>query len=319
VKFWIKSDKERFNPEENVYNAVPVQSNNKGLPLDHPIKLRRSVLYMPGSNTRALEKARTLDADVLILDLEDAVAPESKTLARQQVISAITAGGYGNREIIVRINALDTPWGADDIDALAPAATNGILLPKVETRQQLIDARQRLIAAGGPAHQRFWMMAETPRGILDLDDICAAPGLSCIVMGTSDLGKELRVSNNQPRAGLVSALSHSILVARAHGLDILDGVYPGIDADADFLASCEQGLELGFSGKTLIHPRQIAIANEVFGISTAQAAHAGAMLAAWQQARNAGEGVAVHDGKLIEQLHVDEANRILALHQAAQR
>jgi citrate lyase subunit beta / citryl-CoA lyase len=287
--------------------------------LSHSITLRRSVLYMPGSNARALEKARNLDADGLILDLEDAVAPEAKELARQQVANALAAGGYGTRELIVRVNGLDTPWGADDLAALATAGADAILLPKVETRHQLIEARERLIAAGGASQQKFWMMAETPRGILDMDDICAAPGLTVIVMGTSDLGKELRVSTGHPRIGLIGALSHSILVARAHGLDILDGVYPGIAADADFLASCEQGLELGFAGKTLIHPSQIAMANEVFGISAAQAAHAEALLVAWQQARAAGEGVAVHDGKLIEQLHIDEANRILALHQAAQR
>ena len=287
--------------------------------MSHSITLRRSVLYMPGSNARALEKARNLDADGLILDLEDAVAPEAKELARQQVANALAAGGYGTRELIVRVNGLDTPWGADDLAALATAGADAILLPKVETRHQLIEARERLIAAGGASQQKFWMMAETPRGILDMDDICAAPGLTVIVMGTSDLGKELRVSTGHPRIGLIGALSHSILVARAHGLDILDGVYPGIAADADFLASCEQGLELGFAGKTLIHPSQIAMANEVFGISAAQAAHAEALLVAWQQARAAGEGVAVHDGKLIEQLHIDEANRILALHQAAQR
>ena len=287
--------------------------------MNHSIKLRRSVLYMPGSNARALEKARTLDADALILDLEDAVAPESKDLARQQVIRAVKAGNYGNRELIVRINALDTPWGAADLDAIADAGADAILLPKVETRHQLIEARERLIAAGGPPQQKFWMMAETPRGILDLDDICAAPGLNAIVMGTSDLGKELRVRTSQPRTGLIGALSHCILVARAHGLDIIDGLYPAIAADADFRNSCQQGLELGFAGKTLIHPRQLAIANEIFGVSAAQAAHAGAMLRAWQQARDAGEGIAVHDGKLIEQLHIDEAKRILSLHQAAQR
>jgi len=274
---------------------------------------------MPGSNARALEKARTLDADTLILDLEDAVSPESKVIARQQVTRSIKAGGYGDRELIVRINALDTPWGNDDLQALASSGADAILLPKVENRHQVEEARERLITAGGAPQQKFWIMAETPRGILDLDAICAAPGLNAIVMGTSDLGKELRVSNNQPRMGLIGALSHGILVARAHGLDIIDGVYPGIDADADFLASCEQGLELGFAGKTLIHPRQIAIANQVFGISAAQAAHAEAMIEAWQQARDAGNGIAVHDGKLIEQLHIDAAERILALHQAAQQ
>ena len=277
-------------------------------------KLRRSVLYMPGSNARALEKARSLDADVLILDLEDAVAPESKGIARQQVSEAVGAEAFGHREVVIRINALDTQWGLADLEAAAAARPNAVLLPKVETRHQLIDARDRLIAAGGNSQQKFWMMAETPRGILDLDDICAAPGLDAVVMGTSDLGKELRVSTAQPRTGLLGTLSHSILVARAHGLDILDGVYPGIDADADF-----RGSVLGFDGKTLIHPLQIAIANEIFGVSEAQAMHAEAMLTAWQKARDAGEGIAMHKGKLIEQLHIDEAKRILALYYAASK
>ncbi len=301
------------------YNQVSVTNNKKATPLNLTPKLRRSVLYMPGSNPRALEKARSLDADALILDLEDSVAPEAKASARQLVSDAVKAGGYGDHEVVVRVNGLDTEWGEADISAIASAGADAILLPKVETRHQLIDAREHLIAAGGSNQQKFWMMAETPRGILDLDDICAAPGLDVIVLGTSDLAKELRVGADGLRPGLVNALSHSILVARAHGLDILDGVYPGIDADADFGAACEQGLSLGFDGKTLIHPRQIATTNEVFGISEAQATHAEAMLAAWQQARDAGEGLAVHDGKLIEQLHIDEAERILALYKAASK
>ena len=282
-------------------------------------KLRRSVLYMPGSNARALEKARTLDADALILDLEDSVAPESKDIARQQVSEAAGAKIFGHRELIIRINALDTQWGPADLEAAAAARPDAVLLPKVETRHQLIDARDRLIAAGGNRQQKLWMMAETPRGILNLDDICAAPGLNAVVMGTSDLGKELRVSTAQPRTGLLGTLSNSILVARAHGLDILDGVYPRVAADADFRGSCEQGAALGFDGKTLIHPLQIAIANEIFGISEAQAIHAEAMLKSWQKARDAGEGIAVHEGKLIEELHIDEAKRILALFYTASK
>jgi len=280
-------------------------------------KLRRSVLYMPGSNARALEKARELPADGLILDLEDAVAPEAKAVARDQVCAAVREGGYGNREVVIRINGLDTPWGKDDIAAVARAGADAILLPKTETRNQLITLRDKVIEAGAREHQKLWMMAETPRGIIDLDEICAAPGLTAVIMGTSDLGKELRVSTAGSRQGLKFALSHSVLVARAHGLDIIDGVYPDIDANAEFRAACEQGKELGFDGKTLIHPRQIAVTNEVFGISEAEATHADAVLSAWRQARDAGEGIAVHDGKLIEQLHADEAERILTLYKAA--
>lgn len=281
------------------------------------VRPRRSALYMPGSNARALEKARELAADCMILDLEDAVAPEAKEEARNLIVAAVEKGGYGNREIIIRINSLETEWGEKDAAAVAAAGADAILLPKVETRNQLIKLHEILAENGAPEHLSLWAMAETPRGIIDLDDICAAPHLAAIVMGTSDLAKEMRVAPNGDRIGLLGALNHCLITARAHGLDILDGVHLGIDDDAAFRAACVQGHELGFDGKTLIHPRQIATTNEVFGVSDADAQEAEALLDTWQQARAAGQGVAVHKGKLVEQLHVDEAERILALHQAA--
>jgi len=272
---------------------------------------------MPGSNARALEKARELPADCVILDLEDAVAPEAKAMAREQVAQAIAAGGFGHREVVARINGLETEWGTDDVAALAKAGADAILLPKAESPEQLSDLRQQLRTAGAPDGLALWAMAETPRGVLDLDKICTAPDLEVIVMGTSDLAKELRITPDAARSGLLHAIGHCLLTSRAHGLDILDGVHLGIDDDAAFRAACEQGHALGFDGKTLIHPRQIATANEVFGISDARAAEAEALLDAWHQARASGAGVAVHNGKLVEQLHVDEAERILALHKAA--
>jgi len=274
---------------------------------------------MPGSNARALEKARELQADCMIFDLEDAVAPEAKAMARAQVAAAVREGGYGNREIVIRINALDTEWGEDDLQEIATAGASAVLLPKVESPEQLVVLQEKLIAAGAPENQKLWLMAETPRGILDLDAICHAPHLEVVVMGTSDLAKMLRVAPDGSRSGLLGALSHSVTTARAHGLDILDGVHLGVNDDAAFRAACVQGHELGFDGKTLIHPRQIATTNEVFGISEAQAIEAEAVLESFRQARAAGEGVAVHNGKLVEQLHVDEAERILALYQTTSK
>jgi citrate lyase subunit beta/citryl-CoA lyase len=283
--------------------------------LDTTIRARRSVLYMPGSNARALEKARDLPADGLILDLEDAVAPDAKDLAREQVRAAVSEGGYGNREVVIRINALETPWGQADLEALGNVGAAAILLPKVENPNQVNKLASHLDSSNSAA--TIWVMAETPRGILNLDAIAGAnPRLKVIVMGTSDLAKELRIDPSAGRLGLLVALSQSVLTARAHGLDILDGVHLGLEDNAEFRGTCEQGRTLGFDGKTLIHPRQIATANAAFGISDAQVSRAEAILAAWELARKSGQGVAVLDGKLIEQLHVDEARRALALRAA---
>ena len=283
------------------------------------IRPRRSVLYRPGSNTRALEKARELAADCIILDLEDAVAPESKISARDQVTAALHAGGYGRREKIVRSNGLDTPWGEADLRAMALAGADAILLPKVESGATIRKASHILGDAGAPASLALWIMAETPRGVLDLDTIVTnQPRLEVIVMGTSDLAKDMRLPPAASRAGLDHALGHCLLTARAHGLDIIDGVHLALDDDEGFQHACRQGRDLGFDGKSLSHPRQIQAANECFGISAAEVANAREIVEAWQTARQANDGITVVQGQLIEQLHVDAAERVLALFAATE-
>jgi citrate lyase subunit beta/citryl-CoA lyase len=280
-------------------------------------KPRRSVLYMPGSNSRALEKARELAADCLIFDLEDSVAPEQKDQARSQAGAAARAGGYDRREIIIRTNAVDTEWFAADVAAVAASGFDAVLLPKVESPDTIKEALHQLTRAGAPSDLPIWIMAETPRGVLDLDTILAAcPEIKVVVMGTSDLAKELRLEYTADRSGLLHALGHCVLTARAHGLDIIDGVHLALDDAAGYRLACQQGRALGFDGKSLIHPRQIAAANELFGVSAAAAAAASEIVQAWETARNEGHGITVLNGRLIEQLHVDEAERTLAIHAA---
>jgi len=281
------------------------------------IRPRRSVLYMPGANARALDKARTLPADTLIFDLEDAVAPDAKAMAREQIVAALRQGGYGQREIVIRVNGLPTPWGHDDVLAVAAAGADALLFPKIENAEQVHDAVSAIETAGAGDDLPIWIMAETPRGILAIEDIAAAhPRLAAIVAGTSDLAKELRVRHTRDRIGLVPSLARCVLAARAQELDIIDGVHLDLDDETGLRAACEQGRDMGFDGKTLIHPRQIAIANEVFSPSAEEIATARRILAAWQQAQNDGRGVVVVGGKLIENLHVDEAKRTLAMAQA---
>ena len=278
---------------------------------------RRSVLYIPGSNASALSKARDLPADALILDLEDSVPPNSKVEARRQVLAAIGNGGYGLRETAIRVNRLSTPWGQDDLAAVAQTGADACLLPKIERPDQVHEALRQLDAAGAPPSLSVWVMAETPRGILDLDAIAGATSrLDVIIVGTADLAKALRTDFGGDRQGLLASLSACVLAGRAHGLDILDGVHLQLDDAAGFKAACEQGRKLGFDGKTLIHPRQIAMANEVFGISDSELGWAEAILAAWETAEQSGQGVTVMRGQLVEQLHVDEARRVVALRKA---
>ncbi len=278
------------------------------------IRPRRSVLYMPGANARALDKARGLAADGLILDLEDAVSPDAKALARQQIVEAITRGGYGPREVIVRVNGLNTPWGRDDVAAVANIGADAILFPKVESAQQVHEAVAVLEQAGAPADLPLWMMAETPRGILDIDAIAGSHArLAAIVMGTSDLAKETRVRHTPDRVGFIAALSLCVMAARAHGLDILDGVYLDLNDADGFRAACEQGRDMGFDGKTLIHPKQLEAANLAFAPAPKDVENARAIIEAWEQARAEGKGVVVVNGRLIENLHVEEARRNLAV------
>jgi len=275
---------------------------------------RRSVLYMPGSNTRALEKAHGLAADGLILDLEDAVAPDAKAMARANVAAALRAGGYGRRELAVRVNGLATPWGYDDIAAAAAMKADAVLLPKVESADTVRQAETLLAAAGAPASLALWCMMETPRGMLHAEEIAAAsPRVACLVMGTSDLAKDLHARHTRDRLPMLTALGLCLLAARAYRLAILDGVHLDLDDDEGFAASCRQGRELGFDGKTLIHPKTIAAANAAFAPTDDEVAWARRIIAAHAEAEAAGKGVVLVDGKLIENLHVEDARRTVAL------
>lgn len=278
------------------------------------LRPRRSVLYMPGANARALEKARTLPADALILDLEDAVSPDSKLQAREQVSQAVTAGGYGTREVIVRVNGLNTAWGEADLRMVGTLSVDGVLLPKIEDPQQIADAVRILDAADTQKQLPIWIMAETPRGLLNIEAIAGGhPRLTVIVMGTSDLAKDMRVRHTADRVGLLVPLSLAVMAARAHGLDIVDGVYLDLNNEEGYRIACTQGRDMGFDGKTLIHPKQVDAANEVFAPNEAEVSHAQAIISAWDQAKTEGKGVVVVNGKLIENLHVEEAQRVLAL------
>lgn len=280
--------------------------------IEAPPRPRRSVLYMPGDNARALEKAKTIPADCLVLDLEDAVAPEQKSAAREQVAAAVRAGGYGQREVVIRINAAETPWGPADLEAALAAGPDAICLPKVESAAQVQSVAAALDYSGSGCS--LWAMIETPRGVLESARIAAAhPRLKVLMMGTSDLAKELRVPHTPDRTGFLYALSAVVVAARANGLDVLDGVYLTLDDPVGYRSACIQGRELGFDGKTLIHPNQVAEANAVFGPTAPAMAQARRIRAAWEQARAEGKGVVVVDGKLVENLHVAEAERLLTV------
>lgn len=278
------------------------------------IRPRRSLLYMPGSNARALEKAKGLPADGLILDLEDAVAPDAKELARAQVAAAVRAGGYGHRELAIRVNGLDTPWGEADVRAAAAAGPDAILLPKVESAAQVARLEALMRMAGAPVTCAIWCMLETPLGILRAEEIAGASGrVAVLVMGTSDLAKDLHARHTALRLPMLTALSHCLLAARAHGKAILDGVHLDL-ADAEgFRAACLQGLELGFDGKTLIHPSQVEPCNEIFAPGAEEVTQARRIADAFAAAGAEGKGVVLVDGRLVENLHVENARRTLAL------
>ena len=275
---------------------------------------RRSVLYMPGSNPRALDKARTLAADGLILDLEDAVAPDAKDVARAQVVEAVKAGGYGQRELLIRVNGLATPWGFADVAAAAASGADGILIPKVESADTVRQVEAIMAANGAPASMAIWCMMETPRGILRAEEIASSTSrMGGFVMGTSDLAKDLHCAHTRDRLPMITSLSLCLLAARACGIAAIDGVYLDLNDDEGFEYACRQGLELGFDGKTLIHPKTIDAANRVFAPSEAEVAWSEKIIAAHAEAAAAGKGVVVVDGKLIENLHVENARRITAL------
>lgn len=303
----------RSGRDHQVFLTAAMHSSHMPSPL-------RSVLYVPGDKPRALAKATGLAADALILDLEDAVLPGAKAAAREAVIRAAAALAGPDRTVAIRVNGLDTPWGADDLQAAASSAAHAVVLPKVSGPEDVREADGHLLRAGSRPDLRLWVMAETPRGIQQIEAIAAAsPRLSAIVMGTADLAKALRLPPDPERAGLAWALARCVVAARAQGLDILDGICAEVGDSPALRASCLQGKRLGFDGKTLIHPGQIDAANEVFGISAAEASAAAAVIAAWESAAAGGAGIAVVDGHMVERLHADEARRLVALHQAEQR
>ena len=275
------------------------------------IRRRRTVLYMPASNARAIAKARTLDCDVVILDLEDAVAPDEKARARQQVVDEVRAGGFGTRELVVRINALDTPWGADDAAAVRAIGADAVLVPKVSSVAELAAIRAAL-GEDGPA---IWAMIETCAGVLALPALAAAAGemrLAALVAGTNDLAKEMRCRPGADRMPLVPALAGIVMAARAAGIVPLDGVCNALDDPERLAAECAQGAVLGFDGKTLIHPAQIDAARAAFGPSAEDLAWAHAVIAAFAAPENADKGAIRLEGQMVERLHLAEAEAVVA-------
>lgn len=274
---------------------------------------RRSVLYLPGANERALEKAAGLPADALILDLEDAVAPDAKIDARERVCAAATEGRYGHREVAIRANGLDTDWFADDVAAIAQAGPDALLVPKVGSVDDVRAIEAALERGGAPDRTRIWAMLETPSAVLRAQEICAASErLAVLVMGTNDLVKELRAQRVPGRGPLVPSLAWCVLAARDAGKVIVDGVYNDLDDAEGFEAECRQGRELGFDGKTLIHPKQLEPCNRVFAPSDAEVASASEIIEAFEAAQRDGRGVVTVGGRMIENLHVEEARRTLA-------
>ena len=260
----------------------------------------RSVLYVPGSNARALEKCCTLDADAVILDLEDAVAPSAKIEARSLVAAALASGGFGRRTTVARVNGADTPWGGDDLTAMAQAGADAVLLPKVASAQTVREAEAALVAAGAPETLALWAMIETPRGVLALDAIGGSSRrLSCLVAGTSDLTKDLGARASRERFEVLASLSLIVLAARAHGLVALDGVHLALDDAEGLELACRQGRDLGFDGKTLVHPLQIASANRAFAPTAEELSHARRIAAAHADAEAQGRGVVVVDGRVV--------------------
>jgi citrate lyase subunit beta/citryl-CoA lyase len=281
---------------------------------------RRSVLYMPGSNARALEKAKTITADGLILDLEDAVAPDAKDSARLQVCQSVKGGDYGMREIIVRVNALSTKWGYEDIAAASQSGADALLLPKVESADAIRHMEAIMRANGAPESMTIWAMMETPRSVLESQRIAeSTPRMECLVMGTSDLAKELDCAHTHERLPFMTSLGLCLLAARAAGLAILDGVYLDLNDEDGFAFACRQGAELGFDGKTLIHPKQVGPCNKVFTPKPEDVSWSRKIIEAHAAAAARGEGVCVVDGKLIENLHVESAKRIVAMADAIEK
>jgi citrate lyase subunit beta/citryl-CoA lyase len=284
--------------------------------------LKRSVLAMPGSNARALEKGKTLKADVLMFELEDGVAENAKVLAREQVAAAVKGGGYGERRLVVRVNVRGSEWYKGDIAAISAAALDAIVIPKVNSREDVLKAAADLIAAGAPPKTRLWAMIETPRAILDIEKIASAADdsasrLEVLVLGPNDIAKSTRARLTPGRPALLSWLSAGVLAARVHGIEIIDGIFNDFNDEAGLRREAEQGRDLGMDGKMLIHPSQIGPVNEIFAPSDAEVAFARKILAIFDAPENADKGVVQIDGQMVERLHLDVARRTLALMEAA--
>jgi citrate lyase subunit beta/citryl-CoA lyase len=285
------------------------------------IRPRRSVLYMPGSNTRAIEKARALPVDGVILDLEDAVAPEAKEEARAQVAAAVKAGGFGHREVFIRVNGIDTPWHADDLAAAVQAAPDAILLPKIFEVAQLERVGQRLLDMKADLKTRVWAMIETPIAIFNILSLAAEAHdsetrLAGFVMGTNDLAKETRARQVPGRAPMVPWLATCVLAAHAHGIDILDGVYNDLSDAEGFARECAQGRDMGFDGKTLIHPNQIDACNAAFSPGAEEVAQARKIIAAFDRPENKDKGALQIEGRMVERMHAEIARRTIAIAEA---
>lgn len=280
---------------------------------------RRSALFMPAHNERAITKARTLDCDVVILDLEDAVAPDTKQRARNTAKAAVLDGGFDPREIAVRVNGIGTEWHTDDMTTFADSPLDALVVPKAESPADIKRLGERMDALGYSPDVELWLMAETPTGVFNARELCQAhERVGALLMGTSDLSQCLRVPATIEREGLVYALSHCVLAAREANIDVLDGVCLDLANPEIYQVQCEQGRELGFDGKTLIHPSQITIANAVFAPSDHDIERANNIITAWNEALARGDGLCVLDGKLVENLHANEASRTIALHEAIQ-
>lgn len=288
------------------------------------VRARRSVLYMPGANERALDKAKSLPADALILDLEDSVAPEAKVAARQKVCASVKAGGYGRREVIIRPNALETAWGTADIIAAAEAAPDAILVPKVAHPGDIISAAKILKSVNAPEKTKLWAMMEMPMAILNAREIAAVGAdpenrLTCLVLGTNDLLKESRARALHNRFAVVPWLALTIVAARAYGLDVIDGVYNDFKDEAGFRAECEHGRTLGMDGKTLIHPAQVAPCNDVFSPTEEEVDWSKKIIRAFDETQNANKGVITVEGKMVERLHLVQAKRTVSIANAVQQ
>jgi len=288
------------------------------------IRPRRSVLYMPGSNARAIEKAKTLPVDTVILDLEDAVAPDAKETARAQVAQAVRAGGFGHREVVIRLNWIDTPWFTHDFEAAIAARPDAILVPKISTAEHIEMIGTRLLDTHADHHVRLWAMIETPAAIFNIRELAAEAQdsesrLSVLVIGTNDLAKETRARLVPGRAPMLSWLSTCVLAAHAHGIDVLDGVYNDISDMEGFAAECAQGRDMGFDGKTLIHPSQIEPCNAAFSPTAEESAQARRIIEAFDRPENHDKGVVQIDGRMVERMHADIARRTVAIVEAIEK